>query len=207
MTCELSLLWYISKAQLKTTSCLYCRQYKPLVLMFFKQINTTTTLLSTLNNNQYCIFNFVNCAKCVIQRKSVFTFWITLTLIFLYRGSAVNNPQHFSHLNLYNIKFFATSSWSVANFLQDDPCFLLHFDKVRTVTAVSCSAKYTIVRALVAVSDQYCQRSLNLRNFDWSYIKPTSFYSNRGDCVVLTQICFYAFNLVCLSMCPVPLDA
>ncbi|XP_008315266.1 exocyst complex component 1-like [Cynoglossus semilaevis] len=89
----------------------------------------------------------------------------------------------------------------------DDPCFLLHFDKVRTVTAVSCSAKYTIVRALVAVSDQYCQRSLNLRNFDWSYIKPTSFYSNRGDCVVLTQICFYAFNLVCLSMCPVPLDA
>ncbi|XP_070847415.1 exocyst complex component 1-like [Chaetodon trifascialis] len=89
----------------------------------------------------------------------------------------------------------------------DDPCFLLHFDKVRTVTAVSCSAKYSFVRALVALSDQHCQRSLNLRNFDWSYIKPTSFYSNRGDCVVLTQICFYAFNLVCLSMCPVPLDA
>ncbi|KAG7238409.1 hypothetical protein INR49_030916 [Caranx melampygus] len=89
----------------------------------------------------------------------------------------------------------------------DDPCFLLHFDKVRTVTAISCSAKYTLVRALVALSDQHYQRSLNLRNFDWSYIKPTSFYSNRGDCVVLSQICFYAFNLVCLSMCPVPLDA
>uniref|UniRef100_A0A8C6WR97 Si:dkey-245p14.4 n=1 Tax=Neogobius melanostomus TaxID=47308 RepID=A0A8C6WR97_9GOBI len=89
----------------------------------------------------------------------------------------------------------------------DDPCFLLHFGKVRTVTAISCSAKYAFVRALVALSDQYCQRSLNLRNFDWVYIKPTSFYSNRGDCVVLSQICFYAFNLVCLSMCPVPLDA
>uniref|UniRef100_A0A672Z9H1 Si:dkey-245p14.4 n=1 Tax=Sphaeramia orbicularis TaxID=375764 RepID=A0A672Z9H1_9TELE len=89
----------------------------------------------------------------------------------------------------------------------DDPCFLLHFDKVRTVTAISCSAKYAFVRALVALSDQHCQRSLNLRNFDWTYIKPTSFYSNRGDCVVLSQICFYAFNLVCLSMCPVPLDA
>ncbi|KAM7008890.1 exocyst complex component 1-like [Tautogolabrus adspersus] len=89
----------------------------------------------------------------------------------------------------------------------DDPCFLLHFDKVRTVTAISCSAKYAFVRALVALSDQHCQRSLNLRNFDWAYIKPTSFYSNRGDCVVLSQICFYAFNLVCLSMCPVPLDA
>ncbi|XP_071359619.1 exocyst complex component 1-like [Trachinotus anak] len=89
----------------------------------------------------------------------------------------------------------------------DDPCFLLHFDKVRTVTAISCSAKYTIVRALVVLSDRHCQRSLNLRNFDWTYIKPTSFYSNRGDCVVLSQICFYAFNLMCLSMCPVPLDA
>ncbi|KAM9857565.1 exocyst complex component 1-like [Aulostomus maculatus] len=89
----------------------------------------------------------------------------------------------------------------------DDPCFLLHFDKVRTVRAISCSAKYAMVRALVALSNQHCQRSLNLLNFDWAYIEPTSFYSNRGDCVVLSQICFYAFNLVCLSMCPVPLDA
>uniref|UniRef100_A0A3Q2ZGC4 Exocyst complex component 1 like n=1 Tax=Hippocampus comes TaxID=109280 RepID=A0A3Q2ZGC4_HIPCM len=88
----------------------------------------------------------------------------------------------------------------------DDPCFLLHFDKVRTIHAVSCSAKYAFVRALVALSEQHCQRSLNLDNFDWAYIKPTSFYSNRGDCVVLSQICFYAFNLVCLSMCPVPLE-
>ncbi|KAM6939806.1 exocyst complex component 1-like [Xenentodon cancila] len=88
----------------------------------------------------------------------------------------------------------------------DDPCFLLHFDKVRSVTAVSCSAKYTIVRSLTALSDRYYQRPLNLHNFDCAYIKPTSFYSNRGDCVVLSQICFYACNLVCLSMCPVPLD-
>ncbi|XP_057698422.1 exocyst complex component 1-like [Corythoichthys intestinalis] len=89
----------------------------------------------------------------------------------------------------------------------DDPYFLLHFDKVRTVRAVSCSAKYAFVRALVALNEQHGQRSLNLDNFDWAYIKPTSFYSNRGDCMVLSQICFIAFNLVCLSMCPVPLEA
>ncbi|XP_014899308.1 exocyst complex component 1-like [Poecilia latipinna] len=89
----------------------------------------------------------------------------------------------------------------------DDPCFLLHFDKVRTVMAVTCSAKYTMVRALVALCDRYCQSPLNLQNFDFPYIKPTTYYSNRGDCVVLSQICFYACNLVCLSMCPVPLDA
>ncbi|XP_069022769.1 exocyst complex component 1-like isoform X2 [Embiotoca jacksoni] len=89
----------------------------------------------------------------------------------------------------------------------DDPCFLLHFDKVRCVNATSSSAKYSMVRALVTLSERHCQRSLNLQNFDWAYIKPTSFYSNRGDCVVLSQICFYALNLVCLSMCPVPLDA
>uniref|UniRef100_A0A3Q2NVJ4 Exocyst complex component 1 like n=1 Tax=Fundulus heteroclitus TaxID=8078 RepID=A0A3Q2NVJ4_FUNHE len=89
----------------------------------------------------------------------------------------------------------------------DDPCFLLHFDEVRTVTAITCSAKYTMVRALVALCERHCQRPLNLQNFDFPYIKPTTYYSNRGDCVVLSQICFYACNLVCLSMCPVPLDA
>uniref|UniRef100_A0A8C6PET0 Exocyst complex component 1 like n=1 Tax=Nothobranchius furzeri TaxID=105023 RepID=A0A8C6PET0_NOTFU len=85
----------------------------------------------------------------------------------------------------------------------DDPCFLLHFDEVRPITAVSCSAKYTMVRALVALSDQYCQSSLNLQNFDYAYIKPTTYYYNRGDCIVLSKICLYACNLVCLSMCPV----
>ncbi|XP_017281210.1 exocyst complex component 1-like [Kryptolebias marmoratus] len=88
----------------------------------------------------------------------------------------------------------------------DDPCFLLHFEKVRSVTAVSCSAKYTMVRALVALSDRFCHRSLNLQNFDHAYIKPTTYYSNRGDCIVLSQICFYAFNLICLSLCPVPME-
>lgn len=107
-----------------------------------------------------------------------------------------------NHILVYLILCVAIIVW-----LQDDPCFLLHFDKVRTVTAISSSAKYSIVRALLALSEKYCEGSLNLQNFDWAYIKPTSFYSNRGDCVVLSQICFYAFNLVCLSMCPVPLDA
>ncbi|XP_041837853.1 exocyst complex component 1-like [Melanotaenia boesemani] len=88
----------------------------------------------------------------------------------------------------------------------DDPCFLLQFDKVRTVTAVSCSAKYAMTRALVALSDKHYQRSLNIRNFDYAYIKPSTFYSNKGDCAVLSQICFYACNLLCLSMCHVPLD-
>uniref|UniRef100_A0A8C5B7D4 Uncharacterized protein n=1 Tax=Gadus morhua TaxID=8049 RepID=A0A8C5B7D4_GADMO len=90
--------------------------------------------------------------------------------------------------------------------LQDDPCFILHFDKVRSVTAINCSAKYALVRALVKLSDKHSKVALNVENMDWAYVRPTSFYSNRGDCAVLSQICFYAFNLVCLSMCPVPLD-
>ncbi|CAL8287458.1 unnamed protein product [Arctogadus glacialis] len=88
----------------------------------------------------------------------------------------------------------------------DDPCFILHFDKVRSVTAINCSAKYALVRALVKLSDKHSKVALNVENMDWAYVRPTSFYSNRGDCAVLSQICFYAFNLVCLSMCPVPLD-
>ncbi|KAJ3614582.1 hypothetical protein NHX12_018154 [Muraenolepis orangiensis] len=44
----------------------------------------------------------------------------------------------------------------------DDPCFILHFDKIRNVTAINCSAKYTLVRALVALSDKHSEVSLNI---------------------------------------------
>uniref|UniRef100_A0A672S6B7 Exocyst complex component 1-like n=1 Tax=Sinocyclocheilus grahami TaxID=75366 RepID=A0A672S6B7_SINGR len=87
----------------------------------------------------------------------------------------------------------------------DDPCFLMHFDTVRSVRAVSCAAKYTLARCLLSLSRKYHHTALKLKNFDWTYIQPTAVYSDRGDCVVLAQICFYAFNLVCLSLCPVPL--
>ncbi|XP_072526718.1 exocyst complex component 1-like [Salminus brasiliensis] len=86
----------------------------------------------------------------------------------------------------------------------DDPCFLMHFDTVRPVKAVSCAAKYSLARCLVALSETHQHSELCLRNFDWTYVQPTSIYSSRGDCMVLMRICFYAFNLVCLSLCPVP---
>ncbi|XP_067261480.1 exocyst complex component 1-like isoform X2 [Chanodichthys erythropterus] len=87
----------------------------------------------------------------------------------------------------------------------DDPCFLMYFDSVRSVRAVSCAAKYTLARCLLALSRKHHHTALKLENFDWTYIQPTAMYSDRGDCIVLAQICFYAFNLVCLSLCPVPL--
>ncbi|XP_066507222.1 exocyst complex component 1-like [Hoplias malabaricus] len=87
----------------------------------------------------------------------------------------------------------------------DDPCFMMHFETVRTVKAVSCAAKYSLARCLVALSDTHKHTELHLQNFDWTYVQPTSIYSSRGDCMVLMRICFYAFNLVCLSLCPVPL--
>ena len=84
----------------------------------------------------------------------------------------------------------------------------MHFDKVRQVTAINSGAKYAMARALIGLSDKYCQSPLTLQNFDLAYIHPTCVYTNRGDCVVLLQICFYAVNLLCLALCPVsmPLD-
>ncbi|XP_062865110.1 exocyst complex component 1-like [Trichomycterus rosablanca] len=87
----------------------------------------------------------------------------------------------------------------------DDPCFLMHFDTVRPVKAVNCAAKYCLARCLVSLSEAHQHPELRLQNYDWTYIQPTSIYSSRGDCMVLMRICFYAFNLVCLSLCPVPL--
>ncbi|XP_048852609.1 exocyst complex component 1-like [Brienomyrus brachyistius] len=86
----------------------------------------------------------------------------------------------------------------------DEPRFLMHFEAVRSFTAVSCASKYTLARALVSLSSKHHKRSLQLANFDRTYVQPTSMYSNRGDCMVLMQICVYAFNLLCLSLCPVP---
>ncbi|XP_015200957.1 exocyst complex component 1-like [Lepisosteus oculatus] len=85
----------------------------------------------------------------------------------------------------------------------DDPFFDMHFDKVHKLEALSCAAKYSFARCLTRLSGTYCQRELKIANFDITYIEPTSLSSNRGDCMVIMQICFYAFNLVCLSLCPV----
>ncbi|KAJ8372630.1 hypothetical protein AAFF_G00280460 [Aldrovandia affinis] len=85
----------------------------------------------------------------------------------------------------------------------DEPQFVMHFEEARSMAAVSCAAKYALARSLVSLSTKHCQKDLQLVNFDWTYIRPTSLYSSRGDCMVLLQICFYAANLVCLSLCPI----
>ncbi|TRY66245.1 hypothetical protein DNTS_006731, partial [Danionella cerebrum] len=107
-----------------------------------------------------------------------------------------------------------TEIWALTDLLvldgrdpdKDDPCFLMHFNSVRFIKAVSCAAKYTLARCLLSLSKKHNHTNLKLTNFDWTYIQPTGMYSDRGDCVVLAQVCFYAFNLVCLSLCPVPLE-
>ncbi|XP_031435114.1 exocyst complex component 1-like isoform X2 [Clupea harengus] len=86
----------------------------------------------------------------------------------------------------------------------DDPCFLMHFTTVRFVRAVSCAAKYSLARSLVALSSSHCQSPLTLKNFDQNYIQSADNFFDHGDCIVLTRVCFYALNLVWLSMCPAP---
>ncbi|XP_063048226.1 exocyst complex component 1-like [Engraulis encrasicolus] len=86
----------------------------------------------------------------------------------------------------------------------DDPCFLMHFGTVRFVQAINCAAKYSMARCLAALSVSHYQTPLALKNFDETYIEPAVNASEQGDCTPLMQVCFYAFNLVWLSMCPAP---
>ncbi|XP_041921495.1 exocyst complex component 1-like [Alosa alosa] len=86
----------------------------------------------------------------------------------------------------------------------DDPCFLMHFTSIRFVRAVSCAAKYSFARSLVALSSSHDQSPVTLKNFDQNYIQPAFVCSDQGDCTVLMRVCFYAVNLVWLSMCPAP---
>uniref|UniRef100_A0A8C7E7G9 Exocyst complex component 1-like n=1 Tax=Naja naja TaxID=35670 RepID=A0A8C7E7G9_NAJNA len=87
----------------------------------------------------------------------------------------------------------------------DNPWFDMHFKQVYTWEAYSCASKYAFARILNQLNEMYLQKDLKIVNFDFTYINDAALWSsNNGDCLVLMRICFYAFNLVCLSLCPLP---
>ncbi|XDA77553.1 hypothetical protein R6Z07F_007685 [Ovis aries] len=111
-------------------------------------------------------------------------------------------------------KYEVTKKWSL-NDLQmidgkeadtDNPFFDLHFKKVYSLEAYSCASKYAFARTVNKLNHAYLKKDLQIVNFDSTYINDDSIWSsNNKDCLVLMRICFYAFNLVCLSLCPLPL--
>ncbi|XP_038254114.1 exocyst complex component 1-like [Dermochelys coriacea] len=87
----------------------------------------------------------------------------------------------------------------------DNPYFDMHFEKVYSWEAHSCASKYAFARTLNKLNYMYLNKDLKIVNFDITYINDDSLWSsNNGDCLVLMKICFYAFNLLCLSLCPMP---
>lgn len=90
-------------------------------------------------------------------------------------------------------------------FLQDNPHFDMMFDEVCNVEAYSCASKYAFARSIIKLNTLYTKRDIKVLNFDSSYIEEGVIWSsNNGDCLVLMRICFYASNLLCLSLCPMP---
>ncbi|XP_068124685.1 exocyst complex component 1-like [Hyperolius riggenbachi] len=87
----------------------------------------------------------------------------------------------------------------------DNPHFDLMFEELCNVEAYSCASKYAFARSLVKLNTQYTKSDMKVLNFDSSYIEDGVIWSsNNGDCLVLMRICFYASNLLCLSLCPIP---
>ncbi|XP_063806632.1 exocyst complex component 1-like [Pseudophryne corroboree] len=87
----------------------------------------------------------------------------------------------------------------------DNPHFDMMFDEVCNVEAYSCASKYAFARSLVKLNTLYTKKDIKVINFDSSYIEEGVIWSsNNGDCLVLMRICFYASNLLCLSLCPMP---
>ncbi|XP_065592194.1 exocyst complex component 1-like isoform X1 [Cyrtonyx montezumae] len=85
----------------------------------------------------------------------------------------------------------------------DNPYFDMHFHKVYSMEAYSCASKYTFARTLSNLNDTYLKKDLKIVNFDSTYLNDDSIWSsNNRDCLVLMRICFYASNLLCLSLCP-----
>ncbi|XP_029440000.1 exocyst complex component 1-like [Rhinatrema bivittatum] len=87
----------------------------------------------------------------------------------------------------------------------DNPYFDLQFGKLYSWEAYSCASKYAFARSLVKLNETYLQKDIQIVNFDMAYIEDSAIWSsNNGDCLVLMRICFYASNLLCLSLCPIP---
>ncbi|XP_025942216.1 exocyst complex component 1-like [Apteryx rowi] len=85
----------------------------------------------------------------------------------------------------------------------DNPYFDMHFHKVYSMEAYSCASKYTFARTLNKLNEMYLKKDLKIVNFDNTYLNDDSIWSsNNRDCLVLMRICFYASNLLCLSLCP-----
>nr|XP_016849678.1 PREDICTED: exocyst complex component 1-like [Anolis carolinensis] len=88
---------------------------------------------------------------------------------------------------------------------KDNPWFDMHFKKVYSWEAYSCASKYAFARTLNKLNEMYLHKDLKIVNFDFTYINEEALWSSsNGDCVVLMRICFYASNLLCLSLCPLP---
>ncbi|GAB1289748.1 Exocyst complex component 1-like [Apodemus speciosus] len=111
-------------------------------------------------------------------------------------------------------KYEVTKRWSLSDLRMidgkeadtDNPFFDLHFKKVYSLEAYSCASKYSFARTVSRLNHVYLKKDLHMVNFDSTYINDDSIWSsNNKDCLVLMRICFYAFNLVCLSLCPLPL--
>ncbi|KAG9479788.1 exocyst complex component 1-like [Eleutherodactylus coqui] len=87
----------------------------------------------------------------------------------------------------------------------DNPHFDMMFEEVCNVEAYSCASKYAFARSLIKLNTLHTKRDIKVLNFDSSYIEDGVIWSsNNGDCLVLMRICFYASNLLCLSLCPIP---
>ncbi|KAG8591934.1 hypothetical protein GDO81_000354 [Engystomops pustulosus] len=87
----------------------------------------------------------------------------------------------------------------------DNPYFDMMFEEVCNVEAYSCASKYAFARCLIKLNTLHTKRDIKVLNFDSSYIEDGVIWSsNNGDCLVLMRICFYASNLLCLSLCPIP---
>ncbi|XP_064367206.1 exocyst complex component 1-like [Dromaius novaehollandiae] len=85
----------------------------------------------------------------------------------------------------------------------DNPYFDMHFHKVYSMEAYSCASKYTFARTLNKLNETYLKKDLKIVNFNNTYLNDDSIWSsNNRDCLVLMRICFYASNLLCLSLCP-----
>eukprot|EP00062_Callorhinchus_milii_P008300 gi/632950991/ref/XP_007891040.1/ PREDICTED: uncharacterized protein LOC103178224 [Callorhinchus milii] len=110
-----------------------------------------------------------------------------------------NQNEQYEKVNTWHLKDLKLLDGKEAD--EDNPHFEMHFDKIYNWEASSTASKYAFLRCLLELNNIYLGEEIVFVNFDTNYLYENSATINKGDCLLVMNLCvLYFCNCVCLSL-------
>uniref|UniRef100_A0A4W3IJV6 Exocyst complex component Sec3 PIP2-binding N-terminal domain-containing protein n=1 Tax=Callorhinchus milii TaxID=7868 RepID=A0A4W3IJV6_CALMI len=117
-----------------------------------------------------------------------------------------NQNEQYEKVNTWHLKDLKLLDGKEAD--EDNPHFEMHFDKIYNWEASSTASKYAFLRCLLELNNIYLGEEIVFVNFDTNYLYENSATINKGDCLLVMNLCvLYFCNCVLLKQnCTLPLS-